>query len=111
MINKLIEEMATNDIEKSQVISDYQNFTKFIHSFGINVRYLGFVYSQILKRSKEYPNILLFLERFIFIRTLKHIFRKAITQNLYNEQVAIAHLFNCIFAPFETDKFLELKEN
>ena len=57
MVNKLIDEII-NDSEKNFITSDYQNFTMFLHFYGINIRYLGHIYQVFLKKGKEYPNVI-----------------------------------------------------
>ncbi len=99
-VKRAIEEMK-NETEKSYTMCDSKSFSKFLHSFGINIRYLGYLHDRISEQGLELnSNLLLFLERIILVRCLKHVFRKVMRSAAQTYLAdAIAHLFNCIFAP------------
>ena len=102
-IQRVIQDMK-NEVDKSYVLCDSQQLSKLFHQHGVNNRYLGLVYGKIRESEEStYPNLLLFLEKVILVRSLKHVFRRSM-RKLHDEgqsesiRQVLAHLFNCIFA-------------
>ncbi len=71
-IPKLIMALATLD---KKYMSDSRGVMKVLHKHGVNARYLGEVYSH--KLANDNPQIKVALERIIFAKSAKHLFRMA----------------------------------
>ena len=90
--------------------SDDKDITNMLHTYGINLRYLG----KILTKTKEitFPNLHMVLHRTIFVRSMKHfinsILRDCTTTNLNS---TLAHIFNMIFSDDDTLLHMTLYSN
>ena len=75
---------------------DSKTLADYMHSFGVNIRYLGKIFAFLEK--KPIPFLKILIERVIFVRALKHVFRELFTKiprDLYSEMTA--QVLNCIF--------------
>jgi protein TIF31 len=81
------------------VPTDSESLEQTFHSHGVNMRYLGFVFSEI--KDKELNHLKTLLEREAVFRSAKHIFNECLreTSDTYLASV-ISHLFNILLAPF-----------
>lgn len=88
--------------------SDSSTLKDFLHSNGINMRYLGYLAEQV-KENKKLGYFKYLLEREVVIRCAKHILNQYIRDNEYSELLGavIAHLLNCLLAPKEFLKRLD----
>ena len=82
--------------------SDSSTLRDFLHSSGINMRYLGYLADQV-KDNKKVGYFKYLLEREVVIRCTKHILNQYIRDNENSELLGavIAHLLNCLLAPRE----------
>ncbi len=74
------------------------------------MRYLGRVIKLVDK--KQNPEVYLCLQRVIFVKSLKHIFREAMrdSEDIFIS-ISISHLLNCILSPLKIIKLLNIEEN
>lgn len=69
-----------------------------MHKFGLNVRYLGFLYKKIDK--KRSPHLSIMIEKVIYVKCIKNIMNTAIkTVSQSQFKYIVSHLLNCIFYP------------
>ncbi|CAD8136560.1 unnamed protein product [Paramecium pentaurelia] len=96
-IPQLIQELAQPETTRHSDLS----ISDIFHSHGVNMRYLGKVISFI--RSEEQPSLRLTLERVVFAKTLKHIFRESMRKAPQNQlSQVLSHLLNVIFSNSNT---------
>lgn len=81
------------------VPTDSESLEQTMHSHGINMRYLGYIYSQL--NEKEANHLKAMIEKEAVMRSCKHIFNEYIREsNDTYLQSVISHLFNLLLAPF-----------
>lgn len=86
---------------------DSKSLGELFHAHGINMRYIGKVYTAIQK--EPFPFLHILLQRVMFAKSLKHFFREwlpKIESPYYGE--AIAHIFNLVFS---SDKVIQKLQN
>ncbi|TNV86202.1 hypothetical protein FGO68_gene3368 [Halteria grandinella] len=83
-----------------------------MHSYGLNMRYLGHILSSLRKHCKQqelkcdYVESL--LEKEIYERSLKHLIGKYLTQrNVQDAGQVLAHIFNSMFGPNQVKQYIE----
>lgn len=105
-VTNLIARLEQNSCEGMP--SDSNTLRDFLHSNGINMRYLGYLADQV-KDNKKVGYFKYLLEREVVIRCTKHILNQYIRDNENSELLGaiIAHLLNCLLAPKEFLKRLD----
>lgn len=93
-------------------LADSKNIVEIMHKYGLNVRYLGFLYKKIDK--KRSPHISIMIEKVIYVKCIKNIINtalKSVSQS--NLKYLVAHLFNCIFFPSKvsSDEYISWKNS
>ncbi len=79
-------------------VADTRNIIDIMHKYGLNVRYLGFLYKKIDK--KRSPHIEIVIEKVIYIKCIKNIMNTALKSvSSTNCKFLVSHLLNCIFYP------------
>jgi len=79
-------------------LADTKNIVEIMHKYGLNVRYLGFLYKKIDK--KKSPHIEIIVEKAIYIKCIKNIMNTALKSiSSTNSKYLVCHLLNCIFYP------------
>ena len=71
-IPQLIKALSTNE---RKYLSDSKGVIETFHRYGVNCRYLGDVLRHPLL--KDYHQIKIVLERIVFVKSAKHLFRMA----------------------------------
>lgn len=64
----------------NELAVDAQRISEKFHQYGVNMRYLGYVYSKV-----ENVQIRLALERQIVCKSAKHVFRQAMRESSASE--------------------------
>ena len=117
IIDKAIPNLIQDLKQQEGVPVDSNSLEDFFHKRGINMRYLGMVYSKLgsfpqaqdnmnihlLQMMGDYRHVKTLLEREIFIRSTKHVINRIIKEDCGESDIhisqAIAHFLNCILAP------------
>jgi protein TIF31 len=81
------------------VPTDSESLESAFHQHGINMRYLGFVASEL--KDKELNHLKILMEREVVFRSAKHLINEYIRESsdTYLSSV-ICHLLNLILSPF-----------
>ena len=117
IMEKAIPNLIQDLKQQDSIPVDSNSLEDFFHKRGINMRYLGTVYSKLgsfppeqdnmnihlLQMMGDYKHIKTLLEREIFLRSAKHVLNKIIKEDCGESDIhlaqAIAHFMNCILAP------------
>lgn len=92
VVNKVLHEWVTGP--KSTPI-DSESVSAFIHKFGLNLRYLGFIADRVNKEST--PSISITLRRTILVRSFKHLLNEAMRESdTIQTASTVIHLLNCL---------------
>ena len=86
------------EVDNETAPIDCLSLSEYLHSYGINCRYLGEIYNRIGRDNW----LRTLIERDIIRRAAKHLFNDVIEKtpsHLINE--VTCHFLNCIFAPYE----------
>ena len=85
------------------VPNDHYSLSSFLHSMGLNIRYLGRIYKQL----EEQKHIQMLIQRDLVIRSFRHVFIELVREcSPYFLQDLVSHLLNCLLAPEELLKAL-----
>lgn len=115
--DKAIPNLVQDLKQQDGIPVDSNSLEDFFHRRGINMRYLGQVYSKLgsfpkvqenmnihlLQMMGDYKHIKTLLEREIFLRSAKHVISKILAEDCGDSDIhlaqAVAHCLNCILAP------------
>ncbi|KAI9299180.1 hypothetical protein K502DRAFT_361714 [Neoconidiobolus thromboides FSU 785] len=112
ILNVEISSLIT-DISDSLILSDSNALTKYLHSKGINIRYIGKICTMLGESENARCKVakqLFIIE--MFVRAIKHVFRKALSEvplTLVGD--CISTFLNLLFSPVQPEPSKQKKIN